>query len=177
MILELNHFTLEPVAEKDAWRICDFVVANEDGLKRYFPKTLEQTLNPNLAESFVAKKTRQFKNKEELLFTLKLKENRKIIGLVYIKELDWGKKQAELAYCIGYQYEGKGWTSQSVKTLSRYAFETLGLESLQIIAHKTNIGSIKVAENNGYTWQSTLKKEHTPPGENALDMELYELYV
>lgn len=175
MILELEHYTIEPIAEKDAWRLCNFVVSNEERLKRYFPKTLEQNLNPNLATNFVAKKARQFGEKEELVFTLKLKENRLIIGLIYIKELDWEKKQAELAYCIGYQFEGKGWISQSVKVLSQYALETLELKTLQIIVHKTNLGSIRVAEKNGYTWQCTLEKEHTPLGENALDMELYEL--
>ncbi|EAR02651.1 GNAT family N-acetyltransferase [Maribacter sp. HTCC2170] len=176
MILELENYSIEAIAEKDAWRLCDFVVSNEDRLKRYFPKTLEQNLNPTLAANFVAKKARQFIAKEELLYALKHKENRTIIGLVYIKELDWKKKQAELAYCIGYQYEGKGWMSRAVEKLSQYAFENLRLNKLQIIVHNTNIGSIKVAQNNGYIWQRTLKKEHTPPGEDALDMELYELY-
>ena len=82
-----------------------------------------------------------------------------------------------MAYCIGYQYEGKGWMSNSIKALSKYAIDILGLRTLQIIAHKTNVGSIKVAENNGFSWQKTLIKEHTPPGEEALDMELYELYA
>ena len=116
-------------------------------------------------------------NKEEYLFKLKEKKDRTIIGLVFLKEIDWGNKQAELAYCIGYQYEGKGFTTQSVRAISAFAIETLGLSSLQIIAHKTNVGSIKVAENCGYSWQDTLVKEHTPPGEDPLDMELYELYA
>lgn len=176
MIITLEQFTIEPIAEKDAWRLCNFIVSNEERLKRFFPTTLAQNLNPNLSADFVAKKAAQFDAQEELLFTLKQKENRSIIGMVYIKEIDWDKKQAELAYCIGYQDEGKGWISQSVKALSHYAFETLGLESLQIIAHKTNPRSVKVAEKNGYVWQRTLEKEHAPPGENALDMELYELY-
>jgi len=177
MIITLEQFTIEPIAVKDAWRLCNFIVSNEERLKRFFPSTLAQNLNPNLSDNFVAKKAAQFDAREELLFTLKEKKNRSIIGMVYIKDLDWNKKQAELAYCIGYQDEGKGWISQSVKALSEFAIETLGLKSLQIIVHKSNLGSVKVAEKNGYVWQRTLEKEHTPPGENALDMELYELYA
>ena len=177
MYLDFENYFIEPIAEKDAWKLCDFILSNAERLKRYFPQTLEQNLTPDLSRIFVAMKIKQFNSNEEFLFKLKEKKNRTIIGLVYIKELDWDIKQAELAYCIGYQYEGKGWTSIAVKALSDYAFADLGLKTLQIIVHKTNTGSVKVAEKFGYTWQQTLLKEHTPPSEKALDMELYELYA
>ena len=177
MILDFEKYFIAPIQEKDAWKLCDFIISNTERLQRYFPKTLEQNLTPDLSSIFVSKKAKQYLAQEEFLFKLKEKENRTIIGLVYIKETDWNKKQAELAYCIGYQYEGKGWMSNSIKALSKYAIDILGLRTLQIIAHKTNVGSIKVAENNGFSWQKTLIKEHTPPGEEALDMELYELYA
>ncbi len=175
MYRDFENYYIEPIAEKDAWKLCDFIISNSERLKRYFPKTLEQNLTPDLSRIFSVKKVKQFNANEEFLFKLKEKKNRTIIGLVYIKELDWDKKQAELAYCIGYQYEGKGWISKAVKAFSEYAFTDLGLKTLQIIVHKTNTGSVKVAEKCGYTWQQTLLKEHTPPGEKALNMELYEL--
>ncbi len=171
---DFENYYIEPIAEKDAWKLCDFIISNAERLKRFFPKTLEQNLTPDLSRIFVAKKVKELNAKEEFLFKLKEKKNRTIIGLVYIKELDWDKKQAELAYCIAYQFEGMGFITNSVEVLSDYAFDTLGLKTLQIIVHKTNPGSIKVAEKCGYTWQQTLLKEHTPLGENALDMELYE---
>lgn len=175
MIATFADYIIEPIHEKYAWRICDFVVSNADRLNRYFPRTLEQNLNPELAQIFVAEKVAEFSRNDEFLFVLKEKENRTIIGMVYIKELDWKAEQAELAYCIGYQYEGKGWTTEAVKTLSKYAFNNLGLKTLQIIAHKSNLGSIEVAKKCDYLWKRTLKKEHTPPGEEPLDMELYVL--
>ena len=36
--------------------------------------------------------------------------------------------------------------SKAIDVTSKYAFEVLGFEKFQIIAHKTNIGSCKVAE-------------------------------
>ncbi|MEM9142918.1 MAG: GNAT family N-acetyltransferase [Bacteroidota bacterium] len=177
MTLDFEEYFISPIAEKDAWKLCDFVVANETRLKRFFPKTLEANLTPDLSNYFTAKKTKQFLNREEFLFKLEHRELRTIIGLVYIKELDWDKKQGELAYCIGYQYEGKGWTTQSVCALAGYTITDLGLKSLQIITHKSNIGSVKVAQNCGFVWQKTLKQAFTPPRETALDMELYEFHT
>lgn len=165
---------LKPISLSDAWRICDFAVANSDRLKRYFPKTLEQNLNPTLSKVFVEKKVNQFNNKEEYLFVLKHAETRNIIGLVYLKELDWEKKQGEFAYCIHYGFVGKGIITEAVHSISNYALNDLGLKKLQIIVHKENTSSIKVALNTNFRWIQTLEKEFTPTGEKPLDMELYE---
>ena len=168
-----NAFHIKPIESKDAWNLCDFIVANEDRLKRYFPDTLAQNLNPTLSQHFVDKKVKQFNLKEEFLFTIKEKTSKVLAGLVYIKALDWQKRQGELAYCIGYPFEGKGLISASVKLLSQYAFDILNLKTLQIIVHKDNIASVKVATNNHFIWAQTLKNEFTPSGQEPLDMELY----
>jgi len=175
LITDLKSHTIEAIQPKDAWRVCDFVIANADRLKRYFPKTLAANLTPELATVFVSKKIKQFEAKEEFLFTLKEKEARTIIGLLYVKEIDWLTKKDELAYCIGYQYENKGIISKTVQYIYNWAFTVMNLQTLEIITHRTNLSSVSVAKKCGFTWVKTLEKEHTPPGEIALDMELYEL--
>ncbi len=141
MRLDLNGFYVSPIELKDAWNLCNFIVANEDRLKIYFPKTLEQNLNPTLSNIFVEKKVKQFNLKEEFLFTLKAIKSKELVGLIYIKELNWDSKQGEFAYCIDYNAEGKGITSKAINKLSEYAFLELGLETLQIIAHKNKYTS------------------------------------
>lgn len=164
------------VANKDAWSICDFVVANEDRLQDFFPETREQNLTPDLSKRFATIKAHEFEKKKEFLYTLKLDASNKVIGLVYIKELNWEIKQGEFAYAIDYNWERKGVTSRVVEKLSKHAFGELRLETLQIIVHKSNIGSTKVAQKNGFQWVKTLLKAFTPRGKEAMDMELYELY-
>ncbi len=176
MIASFKGFEISPVHGGDAWKICNLMVANEDRFRRYFPKTLEQNQTPTLSQLFVEKKVKQFGLKEEFLYTLKHSETRELAGLIYIKELDWTKKQGEFAYCIGYTFEGKGLMSNAIEALSTYAFINLGLETLQVLVHKDNLGSIKVATNNGFVWKKTLFKDYTPAGEQPLDMELYELH-
>lgn len=175
MILEFNSFYLDAIQEKDAWGICDFIVANQDRFKLYLPKTVAQNLIPDLSRLFVEKKVKEFHKKEELLFTLKEKETNKLAGLIYLKNFDWDKKQGEFAYCIGYEFKGKEIISNVVLELINYANKTLGLTSFQIIAHKTNLASVKVAENCGFKWSKTLVNGFTPTGGNPLDMEIYDL--
>jgi ribosomal-protein-alanine N-acetyltransferase len=176
MIFSDEIFTIEAITTKDSWRLCNFIVTNSDRLKRYFPKTLQQNLNPTLSEIFVELKVKQFINKNEFLFSLKEKSNRSIIGLCYVKEINWDLKIAELAYCIDYQFEGKNIITKTVRYISEYCNKELDLKTLLIIVHKTNSGSVKVAEKCNYKWIKTLPKEHTPPNEAPLDMELYKLH-
>ncbi len=176
MNFKLVGFEIAPIQEKDAWRLCDFMVANSERFKNDFPGTLKQNLNPALSNLFVQEKTKQFKTGEEFLFTIKEEGHRTIIGLIYIKELQKKKGQGELAYCIGYEHEGKGLTTRFLDHIIPWAFETLGLDTLQIIAHKDNLGSIHIAKKLGFSWHSKLKNAHTRSGGNIVDMELYEKY-
>ena len=107
MIATFDGFEINAVHGGDAWKICNLIVTNEERFKRFFPKTLSQNLTPTLSQLFIEKKLKQFENKEEFLFTLKQSETRELAGLIYIKELDWTKKQGEFAYCIHYKFEGK----------------------------------------------------------------------
>lgn len=177
MFLEFDTYYIDAIHEKYAWRLCDFCTINAERLQRFFPKTLEQNLTPDLSKYFVERKIKAFQNKEEFLFILKEKENRTLIGLIYLKELDWERKQGELAYALDYKVEGKGYMTETVRAISKWAFEKQQLKTLQIITHKSNSGSVRVAQNCGFTWQKVLLAAHTPPGENPLDMELYELYA
>jgi ribosomal-protein-alanine N-acetyltransferase len=175
-MIVLENFIIDKISVDNAESIHRLMVSNAERFKRFFPKTLEQNLTVELATLFVTAKVEEFTTKKEFLYTIKESKTNQVVGLVYIKELDWDKKQGEFAYCIDSNYEGKGLTSKIVKELSRYAFTNLGLKILQIIVHKTNIGSVKVAKKCGYIWQKILLKAHTPPNEAPLDMELYELY-
>ena len=150
------------------------MVNNARRFQRYFPKTLQQNMSTASSETFVQNKIREFNLKIEFLYTIA--DNVKVIGLVYIKEVDWHKKQAEFAYCLASGHEGKGVMTKAIDVLSLYAFAELDLETLQIIVHKDNVPSVNVAKRCSFVWKRTLLKEYTPPNEAPLDMELYELH-
>lgn len=176
MNFKVNGFQIAPIHEKDAWRLCNFMVANNERFKNDFPGTLKQNLNPTLSTLFVQEKTRQFNTGEEFLFTVKEEEHRTITGLIYVKELQKKKGQGELAYCIGYEHEGKGLTTHFLNQIIPWAFNHLELDTLQIIAHKDNKGSTRIAEKLGFSWQGTLPEAHKRYNGDVVDMERYEKY-
>jgi len=175
MEISFDNYSIAPIQVKDAWRLCNFVVANESYLKNGFPETLKQNLTPTLAELFVAKKEKQFLQQEEYLFTLKENTHRSIIGLIYVKELSKRKGQGELAYAISYEYAGKGLMTKAVGHIIHWSFTTAGLEKLQSIIHETNAASIRIAEKSGFEYITILQKEHRRYDGEVVDMWLYEL--
>jgi ribosomal-protein-alanine N-acetyltransferase len=171
-----SNFVINPLIENDANQMHEFVVSNSERLKRYFPVTLSSNSTLQKTIEYIALKNKEIEEKTNFTFAIRNKSTQEIAGLIILKKIDWNKKQGEFAYCIGAEFEGKGLTSFAVKEMTRFAFDELGLKTLQIISHKTNLGSIKVALKNGFIWQKTLLNEFTPTNESPLDMELYELY-
>jgi ribosomal-protein-alanine N-acetyltransferase len=163
---------LKPI---DASQLHEFMIQNTERFTKFFPRTLSD--NVTLEKSLVYIETKDKEIQQKINFTFAIREiyTQKIIGLIIIKKIDWTNRIGELAYCIGNNFEGKGLISKVVKVISSFAYNELELKTLQIIAHKTNLGSIKVAENNGFIWQRTLIEEFTPTNELPLNMELYEL--
>jgi len=168
-------FIIDKLKTADANQLHQFIVDNSERLKRYFPVTLSSNATLEKTVDYISIKNEEIAAKTNFTFAVRENLSQQIIGLIILKKIDWDKKQGELAYCIGSEFEGKGLTSFAAKEMTKFAFEDLGLKTLQIISHKTNLGSVKVAENNSFVWKGTLLNEFTPTDEAPLDMELYEL--
>ena len=174
--LKFENYIVDNLKPIDCNQLYQFMLDNKERLNLFFPVTLEMNSSLEKTQEYISIKNKEIAEKTNFTFAIRDINNQRIVGLIIIKKLDWDKNQGEFAYCIGSEIEGKGTTSFAVKKMSNFAFENLGLKTLQIIAHKTNLGSVKVAENNGFVWQKILQNEFTPINGTPLDMELYELY-
>lgn len=175
MLYSSEHITIAELAATDALQLNKLLVSNTERFIRYLPKTLAENRTLANTKSYIEKKIEATKTKEEFVFVIKDKYAVQIAGLVILKNLDWEAKQGEFAYCIGKQFKGKGLMSEAIKATCNFAMTNLGLKTLQILSHKSNLGSVNVAVNSGFIWKETLPQEFKPLNEPALDMELYEL--
>ena len=172
--MNTEDFIIDPLKSTDANQLFQFMEDNNERLQRYFPVTLLSNVTREKTTEYIVIKNKEIVEKLNFTFAIRNKKSEEIAGLIIIKKINWDKKQGELAYCIGSEHEKKGLTTFALKEMSQFAFNKLKLKTLQIISHKTNFGSIKVAENNCFVWQRTLVNEFTPMNEKPLDMELYE---
>jgi ribosomal-protein-alanine N-acetyltransferase len=60
---------------------------------------------------------------------------------------------AHIGYWIDKNYAGRGFTTDAVNTLTRFAFEGLGLHRIEINIRPENAASIRVAQKAGYIFE------------------------
>jgi len=176
-VIATAHFTINELRIKDAAHLSKLMLRNEARFKRDFPLTQAQNLTQASSEAYILRKKEENVAKSEFTWAIRNRIDDTVAGIIILKELNWEKGIGEFAYCIDLAFEGRGWITKAVQELTNFAFTALNLQTVQIIAHKTNSASIRVAQKCGFTWQKKLLKSYTPPDGEALDMELYERYA
>jgi|26BtaG_2_1085354.scaffolds.fasta_scaffold04696_3 ribosomal-protein-alanine N-acetyltransferase len=174
MIYSSDDISISLLQPKDALQLNKLLVSNTERFIRFLPKTLEENTTLDSTRTYIKRKIKSAEQRKEFVFIIHDKHSNDIIGMIILKNLNWEIKQGEFAYCIGKRFKGKALMSKAIKATSNYAIETLGLETFQILAHKTNLSSVNTALRSGFKWQGTLKDEFKPLNETPLDMELFE---
>ncbi|MGV9002469.1 GNAT family N-acetyltransferase [Flavobacterium sp.] len=174
-MIKTNNYSINSLNETDSSQLYQFMIDNKDRLKYYFPVTLASNSSLEKTKEYIVLKEKENQQKSNFTYAIREKNTQNIAGLIIIKKINWRAKQAELAYCIGTPHQGKGAVSFAVSQMINFVFDVLNLKTIQIIAYKDNLPSIKVALNNNFIWKRTLVNQFTPTNKAPLDMELYEL--
>lgn len=85
-----------------------------------------------------------------------------------------GEGRCDLGYWLAPQARGRGVMTRAVRLLSRWAFETLPVERIEITIEPANTASRAVAERAGYTFEGVLRS-HTVIKGRRRDMAMYSL--
>ena len=89
--------------------------------------------------------------KQEFNMCIVKKENDELIGNIGLSELDYKDGTAELGIFIGEKENlGKGYGSEAIKLLTKYAFEELRLHSIYLRTYDINERAIRAYEKCGF---------------------------
>ena len=82
-----------------------------------------------------------------------------LIGTIDLHQIDQTHQKASIGYWLAQKHTGKGIITRCLQTLCDFAFNTLKLNKLTIMANVKNQPSIRVAERCGFTYVGTDKDE------------------
>ena len=85
------------------------------------------------------------------------KDSRECVGLIAYFLVDVKNEFAEIEYCIGTAFQGKGYATEACKAVIRYGFDVIGLHKVQICARPSNAPSRKVIEKCGFEYEGMLR--------------------
>lgn len=102
------------------------------------------------------------------------KENNEVIGSIDVYESNERKRCAELGWCIGDDFWGKGIMPEAAKSVLKHLF-SVGFERIQATHHVENKKSGRVMEKIGMKFEGVLKKYSMYKNDTLVDCCLWAI--
>lgn len=80
------------------------------------------------------------------------------LGGIGLYNIDWTLRTLEIGYWVRKSAEGHGYVSESVRLVTRLAFDQFGANRVQIQTDPRNVRSVSVARRQGYTLEAVLRR-------------------
>ena len=99
-------------------------------------------------------------DKNTAFFAIVEKRTNKHIGNIKLGPIDWINRRAEYGRLIGdVAAQGKGYGTESVRLILKYAFDNLNLHKVTSSASEDNMASLKSNQKAGLIVEATLKEQ------------------
>lgn len=90
-------------------------------------------------------------------WAIELKEIEEPIGSIGVVRRNDKAQSFELGYCIGKAFWKKGYTSEALEAVMKFLFEEVGANRVSARCDARNLGSEKVMQKCGMTYEGTMK--------------------
>jgi RimJ/RimL family protein N-acetyltransferase len=97
-----------------------------------------------------------------------------LIGSISLVRIAWEHRRAEVGYFLAREARGAGHATRAVGLISQWAFDSLGLERIELYAATGNPASQRVAERCGFEREAVLRSFMRGNG-TQLDMVAFGL--
>lgn len=152
--LETDRLILRKVTLADAADI--FAYASDEEVAKYVTWNVHKTIQDT--ERFIYFIFSRYESNSPAPWAIENKENGKVIGTIDYVMWQEEHKVAEVGYALSKDYWGKGIMSEALEAVKTFGFEHMDLVRIQAHCMAENIGSARVMEKAGLTYEGTKKK-------------------
>lgn len=131
-----------------------------------------QTLDDTI--SYLQRVSSRYEKKEEIHWGIIFKETNKLIGRTGLIMIDPVHEKAELGYVISNHYWNQGITTEATYPILEYVFNEVGFNRIEARCRSNNVGSYRVMEKLGLTFEGLLRKQLKIKGK-FMDQKLYSI--
>lgn len=102
---------------------------------------------------------RRLQARDEVNLAICLSEPTEHIGNIYLRNINWIDRNAELHAFIGRpEHRGKGYGSAAVRLIVKHAFEDIGMVRIYLYVLASNAPAIKTYEKCGFVTEGRLRR-------------------
>jgi RimJ/RimL family protein N-acetyltransferase len=142
----------------DGQAVNEAIHESHEHLKPWMPWA--QSLQPlEETEENMRRAAARFMLREELWLNLYRKRDGLYVGGSGLHRIDWSLPKFEIGYWVRASLEGQGYITEAVKRITRFAFETLKAERVEIRCDAHNERSAAVARRCGYAQEARLRHD------------------
>jgi RimJ/RimL family protein N-acetyltransferase len=81
-----------------------------------------------------------------------------IVGSISLFHADWAARSAEIGYGVRGRERGKGYATEALGAVARWALTEGGIQRAWLTANTDNVASVRVAEKAGFHREGTLRR-------------------
>jgi len=170
-IVVSENICLESISMSMAQLIFETIDRDRDYLKVWLP-FVEMTHQVSDTENFIKGLLDQAEKKRDQIFCIWFKHE--FAGLIGLKDTDWINKKTEIGYWLAENKQGNGIVSLSVRKLSKYAFQKLKLNRIQIKVAEGNLKSIAIPQRMGFQYEG-IERAGELHNNGYLDIKVFSL--
>jgi len=86
------------------------------------------------------------------------REDDQIVGWIYLTDVDRYARSAEIGYGVRPHARGRGFATEALVAVSRWALTAGGLQRAWLRVNTDNLASVRVAQKAGFTREGTLRR-------------------
>lgn len=98
----------------------------------------------------------------------------RLAGAVMLHHVEWDARRAEIGFWLARPARGRGLATRAVGLVVGWAFESVGLERVELSSVVTNAPARALAERLGFTYEGTLRERDVEFG-RRVDVAWYGL--
>ena len=154
--IKTERLLLRELKQSD-WEVISYLRSDLDVnkfVKRPSAETKEKALE------FISKISNGIKKQNFYYWSVSEKSNPEMVGSVCLWNFSEDKKTAEIGYDLSPKFQQKGIMNEALKSVLKFGFENLKLESIEAFTHKENVSSKKLLERNKFKLIKGRKDEH-----------------
>ena len=129
--------------------------ASDEAVQKMYSEPVYETMEA--ARGLVEKYIARYECDDCYRWAVILRETGECIGQIAYFMVDSKNHFAEIEYCIGAAFQGRGYATEAAKAVIGYGFEKIGLHKVQICCKEINPKSRRVIEKCGLTYEGMLR--------------------
>ncbi len=153
-----EHVLIRPLRPGDGAAIFEAVEESRAEIGPWLP-WVAKTLAASDSEETVRRSMARWALREDLMVGIWDRATERYLGGSGLHRMDWGVPSFEIGYWLRTSAWGRGYITEAVQVLCRFAFETLGANRVEIFCDAKNTRSSAVPKRLGFVQEALLRNE------------------